>query len=232
MWISDTCSKRVVMRRGMFNGCTKTAPFPFLAIVVALALAYVAANYRHLVYCSIHLAIQNQRFAISILKMSSTSAPRFNALSRDAAFWESQVSVYERFTGGCTRSIAAEIAETITPPITPASYILDNACGTGVFTDEVKARIPDAHIMAADISPGMAKKVADLATKRGWTHVETIVQDMRDLYKFVDETFSHVVTSFALVMLKEQDDLLKAAKEMYRVLQDGGVCVVTSWAGR
>jgi hypothetical protein len=32
-------------------------------------------------------------------------------------------------------------------------------------------------------------------------------------------------------MLNEQDDLLKAAKEMYRVLQDGWTCVVTSWAG-
>jgi ubiquinone/menaquinone biosynthesis C-methylase UbiE len=55
---------------------------------------------------------------------------------------------------------------------------------------------------------------------------------MRDLDKFGDETFSHVVTSLVLVMLKEQEDLLKAARELYRVLQDGGACVATSLADK
>ena len=163
--------------------------------------------------------------------MTEELTTNLNALSRDAVFWENQVEVYERFTSGCTRIIGSEIVKTITPPLTSTSYILDNACGTGVFTEEVIARIPDAHIMASDIAPGMARKVRDLAKSRGWSNVETAVQDMRDLDQFGDETFTHVVTNFALVMLKEQDDLLKTAKELYRVLQDGGVCVTTSWAG-
>lgn len=163
--------------------------------------------------------------------MSSNSASKFNVFSRDATFWESQVDSYDRLTGGCTRIIAAAIAKSITPPITASSYVLDNACGTGAFTEEMKARCPDARIIAADIAAGMAKKVEGLVTKRGWSNVKTAVQDIRDLNKFKDETFSHVVTNFALVQLEEQEDLLKAAREMYRVLQDDGVCVVTSWAG-
>lgn len=164
--------------------------------------------------------------------MSSEATPKSDALSRDAAFWDSQVEVYERLTGGCTRIIAAEISKSITPPITSTSYVLDNACGTGAFTEEVKARIPDAHIMAADIAPGMARRVRDLVNSRGWTNVETPVQDMRDLNQFDKDTFTHVVTNFALAPLKDQDELLKATREMYRVLQDDGVCVVTSWAGK
>jgi ubiquinone/menaquinone biosynthesis C-methylase UbiE len=79
--------------------------------------------------------------------------------------------------------------------------------------------------MATDIAPGIVKKVQDLATTNGWSDVETSVQDMRDLSNFADETFTHVVTSFALVILKEQEDSVNATREMYRVLNDGGACM-------
>ena len=160
------------------------------------------------------------------------SAPKFNALSRDAEFWETQVEVYERFTGGCTRIVAANIAEKVTPPITSSSYILDSACGTGVQTEEIKKRVPDARIMATDVAPGMARKVETLALEKGWKDVGTRVQDMRSLDTFKNDTFTHVITNFSLLMLKEREDLVNSTREMYRVLQKGGSCVVTSWAGK
>lgn len=70
--------------------------------------------------------------------------------------------------------------------------------------------------MAANIAPGIARKVHDLAAKSGWTNVKMSVQDMRSLSQFKDERFSHVITSFALVMLKEYEDLAKTATETYR----------------
>ena len=85
--------------------------------------------------------------------------------------------------------------------------------------------------MAADIASGMVKKMQGPAETRAWNQVEASFQDMWDLRKFADDTFTHVVTSFALLTLKEQEDMVKTTTKMYRVLKDGVAGVVTSWAG-
>src|SRR5688572_8729460 len=59
-------------------------------------------------------------------------------------------SPYERMSGGCTRIVAAEMISSVSPPIDSSSYILDNACGPGIITEQVKLLHPDAKIMATD----------------------------------------------------------------------------------
>jgi ubiquinone/menaquinone biosynthesis C-methylase UbiE len=39
--------------------------------------------------------------------------------------------------------------------ITPFSYILDNACGTGIITSLIQSQHPDARILGTDLAPGM-----------------------------------------------------------------------------
>lgn len=39
--------------------------------------------------------------------------------------------------------------------ITPSSYILDNACGTGIITSLIQSQHPDARILGTDLAPGM-----------------------------------------------------------------------------
>jgi hypothetical protein len=84
VWIADTCSKHVVMRRGKPHVRAKTAPFPLSAIVVVLLLHTLLLI---IITSSSNVPFiwQSGGFTISILKMSSTCAPDFNALSRDAA---------------------------------------------------------------------------------------------------------------------------------------------------
>ena len=61
-------------------------------------------------------------------------------------------STYERMTGNCTRLVAAHMIATVSPPITSSSYILDNACGPGIVSEQVKLVHPDAKIIATDLA--------------------------------------------------------------------------------
>jgi len=40
-------------------------------------------------------------------------------------------------------------------PTTPSSYILDNACGTGIITFLIQSQHPDVRILGTDLAPGM-----------------------------------------------------------------------------
>jgi len=61
------------------------------------------------------------------------------------------------------------------------------------------------------------------------------VLDVRDLKTLEDGTFSHVITNFGIG--SDVTDAggplraVRAVREMYRVLKEGGVAVVTTWAG-
>jgi ubiquinone/menaquinone biosynthesis C-methylase UbiE len=143
------------------------------------------------------------------------------------------VSTYERMTGGCTRVLAAQILSLITPhaPITPTSHILDNACGPGIVTAEIKTRYPDAKIMATDLSPGMIAEVQAKTAAEGWRDVTTAVLDARDLKGVQGETFSHVVTNLGLPAPGEREESVRGVGEVFRVLKTGGVAVMSTWAG-
>ncbi|PMD59108.1 S-adenosyl-L-methionine-dependent methyltransferase [Hyaloscypha bicolor E] len=118
-------------------------------------------------------------------------------------------------------------------PITPSSYILDNACGTGIVTSLIKSQHPDVRILGTDLAPGMIETFRAKARKEGWENVETKVVDSRELEGVEDGVFSHVVTNFGLTPgTEDTSGPQKIAKEIWRVLGDGGVAVVTTWAQR
>jgi len=140
-------------------------------------------------------------------------------------------SKYERMLGNCTRIVAAEMVRIDSPPISPTSYVLDNACGPGIVTEQVKLLQPQTKILAGDVSPAMVEDVKQKIESKGWKNVETEELDMRNLSKLADNTFTHVLTNFGTFVPNEPGSTLLAIKEMYRVLQIGGVAVTTLWAG-
>ena len=97
-------------------------------------------------------------------------------------------SNYERLTGNCTRIVAEEIARTISPPITTSSFVLDNACGPGIVTEQIKLLYPDAKILASDIAPVMIEQVKERIEREAWTDVEAVIMDGRDLSGLKDES--------------------------------------------
>ncbi len=52
-------------------------------------------------------------------------------------------------------------------PLPPAPRILDAGCGTGLISRYLIRRLPDAHIMAADIDRSMLAEMERLVTKEG-----------------------------------------------------------------
>ncbi|RDW88604.1 hypothetical protein BP6252_00636 [Coleophoma cylindrospora] len=150
------------------------------------------------------------------------------------SFHDIHSNSYDRMSSRCTTTVAAQILGSLTPPITPDSYILDNACGTGIVTTLIKAQFPSAHILAADLAPGILEVAKAKIQQNGWQEgFETEVLDVRDLKTLRDGTFSHVITNFGFA--PNVEDLAgpeKAAKEMWRVLKPGGVAVVTTWYQR
>ncbi|KUJ22047.1 S-adenosyl-L-methionine-dependent methyltransferase [Mollisia scopiformis] len=148
-------------------------------------------------------------------------------------FLNTHSNSYDRMTSGGTLSIAKQAIAMLPIPITDSSYVLDNACGTGIVSEVIKAQCPAARIMGADLAPGMLEIYKDKARRYGWENTDTKAQDVRNLNEFRDETFTHVITNMGFA--PDADDLTgpgRAAKEMWRVLKPGGVAVVTTWYRR
>lgn len=148
------------------------------------------------------------------------------------SFHDAHSNTYDRMASGCTRKVAEQFLSDLLPSITPSSYILDNACGTGIVTRLIKATHPSARIMCADLAPRVLEVLKEHVAENKWDGIETDVLDVRDLKTIKEETFTHVLTNFGFA--STPDDLngpTKAAAEIFRVLKKGGVCVVTTWAG-
>ena len=66
-------------------------------------------------------------------------------------------------------------------PPTLSSAILDDGCGIGTVTAEVKKAYPDLSVLAIDISAGMLDAVNRQAKKHDWKNVTTRLLDGGDL---------------------------------------------------
>ncbi|KAF2109622.1 S-adenosyl-L-methionine-dependent methyltransferase [Lophiotrema nucula] len=112
----------------------------------------------------------------------------------------------------------------LAPPISATSVVLDNACGPGIITGEVRKQNASAdehlRIYATDISPGMIEQVRE----KNWPGVEAIVMDAQEL-AFAENTFTHSFTNLGIFMFPDPE---KGAAEIYRTLKPGGVAVITS----
>lgn len=91
-----------------------------------------------------------------------------------AEYFDKASALYERLTGGCTREVANFF---LSLPLNVDSLlvVLDNACGTGIVTDEILTRFavegaPMPKIYAADVAPSMVSNLAAKAARKGWVN--------------------------------------------------------------
>jgi ubiquinone/menaquinone biosynthesis C-methylase UbiE len=103
----------------------------------------------------------------------------------------------------------------IEPPITCSSYILDNACGPGIVSEQIKLLYPDAKILATDLAPGMIKEVQNAIKTNGWCEIKTEILDGRDLATLKDGTFTHVITNLGMPVPDDINSSLKIVGEMF-----------------
>ena len=78
----------------------------------------------------------------------------------------------------------------------------------------------------------MIEQIQARIERESWNNTQTDVLDVRDLKSLADETFTHVFTNFGFLVPGDPESGLKVAREAFRVLKQGGVAVMSSWAGR
>ncbi len=82
---------------------------------------------------------------------------------------------------------------TQTLPPSSSSIVLDDGCGLGTVTAEVKKSFPDLSVLAIDSSAGMLEAVERKAKKHDWKNVETKLLDGGDL----NGMYLHTSSSFS-----------------------------------
>ena len=74
--------------------------------------------------------------------------------------------------------LIANLAQaTNTVPPDSSSVVLDDGCGLGTVTAEVKKSFPDLPVLAVDSAAGMLKAFDRKAKKHDWKNVETKLLD-------------------------------------------------------
>ncbi len=142
-----------------------------------------------------------------------------------ANFGGSIPEYYDRILGaGQFEAFAAALAGRL--PVRPPGPVLELACGTGIVTRQLRARLDQGlQLVATDISSAMLeyarKKLA------GVSGIEWREADATKL-PFDYAAFGAVVCAFGIMFFP---DKAAAMKEARRVLRSGGVLLLDVWDG-
>jgi ubiquinone/menaquinone biosynthesis C-methylase UbiE len=119
-------------------------------------------------------------------------------------------------------SYGRDLAERV--PRTPAGDVLELACGTGIVTQHLRAKLdPSRRLVATDVSEAM---LAFARTKVGGS-IDWRIADACAL-PFADVTFGALVCAFGVMFFPDK----KAAfSEARRVLREGGTMLFNVWDG-
>lgn len=108
--------------------------------------------------------------------------------------------------------------------LSPGSRVLDIGTGTGgAATEALGAVGASGHVIGIDASEGMLHIVEEKAARLAVGNVEFALMDMSSL-QFPDESFDHVISSFAIYASFPPG---VGVKEAYRVLRKGGQLTFT-----
>ncbi|KAK2926396.1 Methyltransferase domain 25 [Fusarium oxysporum f. sp. vasinfectum] len=141
---------------------------------------------------------------------------------------------YEKFTGGCTRELARFLLDLpqLQSLYDASSVVIDNACGTGVVTEEIitrcrqrKSKLP--HIHGVDPASNMVKIATEMAERLGALEYFSGRIMPGEVLDFPDATFSHNITNLGILFYTDPSS---GAREIHRTLKPGGVAVVTTWS--
>jgi SAM-dependent methyltransferase len=142
---------------------------------------------------------------------------------RDAAFVGSIPANYDHYLGPLFFHDHAD-AMAACLDVRPGIRVLETACGTGIVTERLVARLAgQGSLVATDLNePMLAHAVAKL---RGAARVECRPADATKL-PFDDRSFDTVVCQFGLMFFP---DKAAGMREAFRVLEPGGRFHVSVW---
>lgn len=132
---------------------------------------------------------------------------------------------YDRIMGPAQlERYAADLARRL--PVRPPGDVLELACGTGIVTARLRARLdPGLRLVASDLS----KPMLDYARNklRGLAGVEWREADASAL-PFKDAAFGEVVCGFGVMFVPDKQAVFREAR---RVLREGGGILFNVWDG-
>ena len=142
---------------------------------------------------------------------------------RDAAFVGSIPENYDRYLGPL---LFHENADTMAARLVvqPGMRVLETACGTGIVTERLLARLAGGgSLVATDLNePMLAYAAGKLGVRAG---LEWRPADATNL-PFENAAFDAVVCQFGLMFFP---DKAAGMREAFRVLKPGGRCLVSVW---
>ncbi|DBA73492.1 TPA: hypothetical protein ACH3X1_011519 [Trebouxia sp. C0004] len=104
--------------------------------------------------------------------------------------------------------------------------VLDLASNAGSPAVPLGKAIPNASVVATDLSPASVSLISEYAASEGVTNVTAQPADAQHLQEFDDNTFDAVTCSYGLMFMPDHQ---KALQEAHRVLKSGGLYVATVW---
>jgi SAM-dependent methyltransferase len=114
---------------------------------------------------------------------------------------------------------ATQVADTA--QLQSGQRVLDVACGTGVLSREVLARVgSEGTVAGLDANPGMLATAREITPGVDWT------QGVAESLPYPDNSFDTVISQFGLMFFTDRS---QAIAEMRRVLVPGGRLVVAVW---
>ena len=143
----------------------------------------------------------------------------------NAAFTGNVPENYDRYLGPALfEPYAADLAARLR--LKPGLRVLELACGTGILTRRLMARLPaDGRLVATDLNPPMiehARGGIAADPRLSWQAVDA------QLLPFPDQSFDAVVCQFGVMFFP---DRVAALREARRVMASGAQLLFSSWFG-
>ena len=142
-------------------------------------------------------------------------------MSTDQAFAGSIPAIYDRYLGPLLFEPYAEDLATRVAALNPRT-ILETAAGTGIVTEAIARKLPDARITVTDLNAAMLEIAK---TRVSGDNIRFEPVDATSL-PFRDGDFDAVVCQFGVMFFP---DRLVAYREARRVLAPGGSFLFNAW---
>lgn len=105
--------------------------------------------------------------------------------------------------------------------------VLDAGCGSGRVTAQLLERLPNGHVVAADLSPAMLDQARTTLARFG-DRVSFVQTDLTDIDRALHEPVEVIFSTATFHWIQDHDKLFRA---LYRVLRPGGRLVAQCGGG-
>lgn len=136
--------------------------------------------------------------------------------------WNLVADGYNKITADFPGAYADQALQEVT--LQPDMRVVDVACGPGTACLPLHDRV--GHIDALDFSADMLACLRQNMAARGITNITPVEGDGQNL-PFADDSYDLYLSMFGLMFFPDRDRGLAEAR---RVLQPGGLALISSWA--